>query len=171
MSREKLEEKARKLLVNVIKRCYDKDDEKATRFEARVCIREFCLKIDDLALRTEANRMLAGMSFEEITKIYYQEEEIKMEKNENALYDNVIKKADGETVTVYLNADEDEALSFKKIKSFRFEDEVYVLLQNLDDKSSKYYRYINEPKDGKMVEKLVTVNDDKQVSLFKFLGY
>ena len=169
----KIRKRARLFLTFAIKACYDPRNEDDTRLNIRRQIKHFYDENDDYELRAVASKMLNEMSFDEIEQIYKSEiEEKDMSKeNETVLFDTVIKGKDGETVTVYLNGDEDEEMSCKKIKAFRFEESFYVLLQDLKDNASKYYRYVYETQDGKPVEKLIRVNDDQQVSLFKFLGY
>lgn len=118
-----------------------------------------------------------ALSFKEIEAIYYDKtiesadleikEEEKMEESKD-LFTNVIKSPDGANVTVYLNG-EDE-MNFKKLKSFHFENSYYVLLEDLEDHKTKYYRYYSETYEGEKVEKLFLVEDQTQISLFKFLG-
>lgn len=176
MNIEKLKARAERLLTKVIKDCFKEGDERLTRLEARKLIREVCEELDDFPLRAETYKLLNDLTFEQLKDLYNKEEpevDNNMTKdNETALFNTVVKGEDGATVTVYLNGDEDEEISCKKIKSFRFEECFYVLLQNLNDSKPNYYRYVFEKQeDGKSVEKLVRVNDEQQVSLFKFLGY
>lgn len=172
MGNQRIREKAQLLLSKVIKECYAAGDEDFTRLKARKTIKAFCDEIDDFELRAITNRMLNEMTFAQIIELYNQEEpEVKNMGKETALFDTVIKGKDGEEVVVYLNGDEDEGLSFKKVKSFRFEEHFYVLLQDLKDNALRYYRYALERQEGKTVEKLLRVNDEQLVSFFKFLGY
>ena len=174
MGTTKKREKARLLLYFVIKECFDAKDESRTRLNARRKIRVFFEETEDYELRALASRMLNEMSFEDLTALYNEPlpEDNNMEKEKaTELFDTIVKGKDGELVTVYLNGDEDEEVSCKKIKTFRFEESFYVLLQNTKDNASNYYRYVYEMQDGKPVEKLIGVKDEQQVSLFKFLGY
>ena len=164
----------------LLKRAFVKDDEVDTRYNFFLLVENESKKVqesDEFEYHAyqRALEKMNNLSFSQIEEICNPQgnneksEDVHMAKDENkGLFDSIFNSKDDIDVTVYLNG-EDEMV-FKKLKSFVFEEKHYVLLKDEKNDTSAYYQYVVREEDGKQKERLFEVEDDLQISLFKYLG-
>ena len=188
---ENIENKIKELLANVIHSSYVPTDELDTRFNILNKINELienCASEQEKYAFEKTLEVANGLSFEEIKHIYdlgaegiinreilldnetqsqldEKEEETMTSNKENGLFDLVFNNSKKE-VCAYINGE--DAMNFKVIKTFNFENEHYVILEDYENKQQKYYRY-NIDEDSN--ESMVAVEEPLLLRVFNELGY
>ena len=188
---ENIENKIKELLANVIHSSYVPTDELDTRFNILNKINELienCASEQEKYAFEKTLEVANGLSFEEIKHIYdlgaegiinreilldnetqsqldEKEEETMTSNKENGLFDLVFNNSKKE-VCAYINGE--DAMNFKVIKTFNFENEHYAILEDYENKQQKYYRY-NIDEDSN--ESMVAVEEPLLLRVFNELGY
>ena len=150
----------------------NEDDEAATRVEIQNNYNQYREKyrepLDKKALDDGLSRFYK-MDFNELKEFYYsclngKGDEIMEQIKNGEIYTAFFTNKKSEPMVLYSGGLIGK--NFQKIKSFKFEDELYVLLKDLDNGKQGYYKYFKDENEN---EKLLVVDDAQLISVFDFL--
>ena len=102
------------------------------------------------------------------------EEEVKMAKEtyDGPLFRQLFVSKANKDFNLYLEGTDNR--SYRKIRTFQFEDEYYVYLKAGSDDVTRCYKYVLDKKENEWgevedIEKLIYIDDEQLLKLFEFL--